>query len=384
MKTALEYFQETAGMSIGDIIRHHGYGTEAIQQHAQTPWYYLPYIRSSRIDLAAFQLFKDGWYHPADISKWFMSLMPVRPTTQETSAAAKTADPPYYDLTHLHLTLVLVWDTLVQYPKEAEKYKAIGSVIETLTALIYRTPPFVDYFAHDLINSAHFRYSVCEYILNQRGDYHLGNDRLPPTDEFPEGSQAKKDRDVLFDKHKNTLFRVAHALQVTRPSDVYYFARSCPDFFFVDEMEFYYGGAGRTCADILMTRMAMSLDEAKRIATDYVREHTPTIDYREIFNSLDDNCFGQKHLIPVGHIIESVFPDPAVWIGAQAFNRLLQQAGITCDEFETGFSELCCANEWLRPFVRISGADIDDHGSYNQLHFDPETGCSWRLREPHA
>ena len=83
-------------MSVVDIIRTFGYGAEAIQQLAKTPWYFLPYIRSSRIDLAAFQLFKDGWFHPADASKWYHPLLQTGSTTKETaSKTANTADQPH-------------------------------------------------------------------------------------------------------------------------------------------------------------------------------------------------------------------------------------------------------------------------------------------------
>jgi hypothetical protein len=303
---------------------------------------------------------------------------------QETASAPATiALQPHYDLTHLHRSLVLVWDTLVKYPVVAEKHKNVGSVLDTLTALLYHRTPFVDFFASHLINSATFRYSICEYILNQRGDYNLGHDTLPPTADCPNGSQAKMNRDALFDCQKNNLFQVARALQTTRPSEVYDFARTCPDFFFVDEMKFYYGGAGRTCADIHMTCMAMSLDDAKQLAKDYLRKHTPPIDYREIFQSLDKNWFGQNRLITVDHDIKSIIPDPTVWMGAHTFNKLLLAADIPLDKFKAGFSDLSSANVWLRPFLRISNACSTPLESYNQLHFDPETGCTWRLREPH-
>ena len=368
-------------MSVGDIIRHHGYGTEEIQQLAKTPWYFLPYIRASRIDLAAFQLFKDDWYHPADISKWFMSLMPVRSTTQETpSSTATTSDQPHYNLSHLHLALVLVWDTLMQYPKEAEKYKAVGSVLETLTALICRTPPFVDYFANDLINSAHFRYSICEYILSQRGDYHLGHDTLPPTDDFPEGSQAKKDRDDLFNKHKQTLFNIASALQTPRTSEVYDFARSCPDFYFVDEITLCYGGAGRTCVDIHMTRMLYTLDDAVKFAREYAASKAPAINYHELLEDLDEYFSYYKHqkLIPNGQTVESLFPEPLTWIGISAFMSMLQTANISLENFLKTFRDFSGEGAWLRPYLRITRDYQEQDNVYNRLHFDVETGCSWR------
>lgn len=70
MKTALEYFRETERVSTGTILRHYGYGTEAIQCLDKTPWYYMPYILSGRLSIAEMELKEDGWMHPVDLSKW--------------------------------------------------------------------------------------------------------------------------------------------------------------------------------------------------------------------------------------------------------------------------------------------------------------------------
>lgn len=282
--------------------------------------------------------------------------------------------------------LKTVCETLRNNHTSTSNFNSLFTLLNTLNTCLAKDTQSPS-LTSCLLDSAAFRWFVADYILKQQGGYHhLGTHRFSSAATSSNQNDFAKEMEERrpFDEQKEKLFEAAIDARKMKTSEIYDLARSCPDFFFVDDMEFYYGGAGRTCADIHMTRMVMSLAEAKRIAKDYVHEHTPPIDYREIFSSLDRDFLGQKSLISEDQKIESIFSNPALWIGTKSFNELLQKSNLSLFEFKTGFSDLSSANEWLRPLVRISCARSEYDYCYNKLHFDPETGCSWSLCEPHS
>jgi hypothetical protein len=285
-----------------------------------------------------------------------------------------------YKASDLYDTLTLLVEILSQYPSLKREFALLVSVQKCIHECINTNTDSDGYFIYEMARSPYFQYAFFNYILSQNKDYCFGTCSLPPTEAYPEKSPQKLERDALFDQHRKLLFHIAkNLLYPIKVRDVYEYARSCPDFVFVDEITFYYGGAGRTCFDIHMTRLLYSEAEAISFAKKYLVEKTPEINYREIFRALiefmEDNTAIKAFL--AGHDIDALFPQKGIWIGADKFKGILEKEVMLSDDFKKSFRSFSGQGDWLRPYLRITKQFEEIGALYNRLVFDCETGCKW-------
>ena len=272
--------------------------------------------------------------------------------------------------------------TVSPYPSHKRELAFLVSAQQCVQACIQTNTDRDGYLVYEMARSPYCQFAFFGYILNQNQDYCFGRCSLPATEEYPEKSAKKQERDILFDKQRQLLFRIASScIYPVKASDVYEYARSCPDFFFVDEITLYYGGAGRTCVDTHMTRLLYSEAEAISFARKYLVEKAPKINYREIFKDLieymEDNTPIKSFL--ARYDIDALFPQEDIWIGANKFKGILEKEVMLRDDFKKSFRSFSGENDWLRPYLRITKQYEEIGALYNRLVFNFETGCAWQV-----
>jgi hypothetical protein len=287
-----------------------------------------------------------------------------------------------FSLSDLYNALTSLAETVAIYPSLKKDLAWIEAVQKSVNVCIHNNTDKDGYFVYEMARSPFFQYALSNFILHQNQDYHLGKCSLPATENYPDKSPQKLERDALFDKQRKHLFHVAESLVYPiKAEDVYDYARSCPDFVFVDEITLYYGGAGRTCVDTHMTRLLYSRAEAISFAKKYLVEKAPKINYREIFKALiefmEDNTPIKSFL--ARYDIDVLFPHEDIWIGANKFNGILEKEVILRDDFKKIFRSFSGENDWLRPYLRITNQYEEIGVLYNRLYFNFETGCAWQI-----
>lgn len=271
----------------------------------------------------------------------------------------------------LHLIRIALADvvaSLGEMPKYADRYANLGALLDLLSKVTAQGGERLSVY-HHLESSQLFCNTVSSYICSQSAAYCLG------CVDHPDPEKQK-----TFKEQKKKLFEEAQKGLRVRAAEVYSLAYSCPKLITVDEVTFYYGGAGRLCSDSHMTKIVTSMKEAEHFAFQYLVEHTPQIDYIEIFKELENGEHTRKLFTDGAGALHEIFKTPGQWIGSRRFFEWLKNAGVTLEEFWGDFSDTFSNNEWLRPFLRIAccGEELGD--CYNQLQFDPEHGCRWDIR----
>jgi hypothetical protein len=148
--------------------------------------------------------------------------------------------------------------------------------------------------------------------------------------------------------------------------------------YFVEEIESYYGGAGRTCHERHGTQIVATEHEALRIAIDYARTNMPVIDYLEILSAVVEKVSSDTLKIDE-ETLTAGFVNQHAWIGRDSFLDLLQKAGIPFAIFQNALVAVCEDGYWKRPFVEISQYGEETGFVWNKLYFDIDSGCSWRI-----
>jgi len=271
----------------------------------------------------------------------------------------------------LHLLRIALADvvaSLGEIPKYADRYANLGALLDLLNKVTAQGKDRPGAF-HHLENSRLFCNTVSSYIYNQSSAYCLGCVDHPE----PEKRQS-------FIKQKEKLFDEARKGLGVDEKDVYSLAYSCPNLITVDEVTYYYGGAGRTCSDSHMTKIFSKMEDAERFAFNYLLDHTPKMNYIEIFEALAHGKHTEK-LFPDGpEILKEYFKSSENWIGSSVFFEWLKKSGVTLEEFWEDFSDITAENDWLRPYLIMSCNGEERGICHNQLNFDPGHGYRWDIR----
>lgn len=265
---------------------------------------------------------------------------------------------PSTNLADIRNALVDVWNTLQNYPNRDKEYPELETILHLLrkgfafdferrlsSQLIYENPYFCWMLAH--------------YILNLESRYSLGELCL----QDPE-------KQKIFADQRKILFDTAEKACGIRAKDVCDIARDCSDFYIIDEDDLFY-------AIYRNTWLATSLEDAEKIAYEFVHNNRPPINYREVFDLLRIGSSSGK-LFRSRQEIELYFPEPETWIGSAAFMALLQKAGISLKDFIRDYDSIMHSNENVLPGARITHKRIVIERMWKLLQFDPEKGCYWK------
>ena len=270
----------------------------------------------------------------------------------------------------LHLLRIALADvvaSLGEIPKYADRYADLCALLDLLNRVVYKGGERPSVY-HHLESSPLFCKTVSSYIYNQSADYSLGC-----------VEHSDPDKRKLFTSQKQKLFDEAKKGLQTSDKDVFSMAYSCPNLITVDELTFYYGGAGRQCSDSHMTRIFTNRLDAERFAFKYLLEHTPEIDYVEIFSALGNGDHTSK-LFPDGiGALSDIFKDKGQWIGSRMFFEWLKKSGVSLEEFWEDFECVFSDSEWVRPYLAIAQNGEEVGACQNRLQFDPSRGCRWSV-----
>ena len=271
-------------------------------------------------------------------------------------------------LREMRVALADVVASLSEIPGHEKDLVSLRALLNSMKSITAHESEQIGLF-HHLENSRLFCKTIAEYIYNQSADYCLGCVDHP--------NAAKRQ---LFSDQKKALFGAAENALKVNASDVYDLARSCDDLITVDELTFYYGGAGRPCSDSHMTKIFTRMEDAERFAVDYLLAHTPKINYIEIFEALRKGRHAER-LFPDGlDVLMKYLDKPESWMGSRMFFDWLKKTGVSFDEFWSDFNDIFSESDWLRPYLSIKSHGEEWAVCHNMLHFDPGYGCRWDIQ----